>query len=163
MVLGHLRKKQLSRAALVAFAFVLLLSFRSLAVARPEAGSETSAAPPPATVTVIRNTLDVSDIGLAFRPTDQPARVSSEEALADAWASGIPGIPTSAVASYGALSERMYGGHQDAPAWLVTYSGACAPNLGPPESGAPDCLGSEWNVVVDGMTGDVVVAYNDQA
>ena len=98
-------------------------------------------------------------------PSDPPT-IPAETAVAIAWADGGFG-GTSAQPIYALLSA---GGtiKQDTPVWVVRFEGACVPVVGPaPREGQsppdlPSCANTEWNVIVNANTGEVIASFGDR-
>ena len=138
----------------------LLLSFGPVLGAQEDTSE--SNPPPSSKPSVLTETVTEADVGITYEPPgdDLTPTISAEKALGIAWANGgVSGRPTSSSIVFALLSDQYFGEHKAMPVWVVTYEGACVPNLGPQGNGGSNCLDSEWHVLIDAETGTWVGSY----
>lgn len=83
--------------------------------------------------------------------------IDARTALAVARERHSSGGATDIVLSFALLDEDQ--GPRPSPVWVVTYRGVCVPRSGPFGRSSPGCASDEFNVLVDGITGNVRLGF----
>jgi hypothetical protein len=154
--------KLVIRAARAVIFFVLLVLVGagiSLASNEPE-GSSLRPSPPPqlsAEDWLVPQNYPTLGITLGPPAPGTSPRMTAQEAVAVAWGD-VPSSSTSAAPFFATYSSTAI---DLLPVWVVEFKGVCVPNDGPPGNSGPPCFPTtDWNVVIDDLTGELVVAFN---
>jgi hypothetical protein len=143
----------------LAVALAALVVFVTARIASPEQQA------PPGEIQDLTRVENEPATGIALRPPPEGyvPPIDGSEALAIAWREEGRPDATSATASLGLLSATNFEDLNDRPVWQVVYAGVCVRAHGPPQ--APDygeCFASEYNVVIDAVTGEFLFAYANE-
>jgi len=105
-------------------------------------------------------------IKLAPVPANAPSHISAQEAMDAAREKGASEVtPTLAIFTGGGRSvPEGIPRHKNLLAWILRYEGVCVPLFGggpfTRRTDEPKCAGSELNVVVNAVTGNVLESFS---